>query len=302
MRTALRDEFESSGLRGSDIERRVNEVTDAAAADILDSLGAAGKTQAAIDFAKGDAAWKARAQLIDQTFEPIIGTRAAPKSGEQVIKALTADLQGNNARAVKFIQSLPEEEANNVRASIIGAMGRAGPGAQNVEGDAFSLPKFLTDWNKIGETAKAAYFGPEAREALNNLAKVARGTKAAQAYANRSNTGGVVGNLATLTSGLGGLPTFLATVGSQYGIGRLLAEPKFARWLVKLNSKPNPGAVRDHIRRLPAILAVRGGRPIVTDQIKSLQDALFDAMKADTTPKASPNAKPSLRVENAEDQ
>jgi hypothetical protein len=297
MRTALRDQFAEAGLRGSDIERRTGEVVDAASGDILDSLAAAGKDDAVMNFARADAAWRARAQLIDNVFEPIIGTRDAQKSGEQVIRALTADLQGNNARAVKFLQALPPEEQANVRATIIGAMGRSAPGAQNAEGTAFSLPKFLTDWNKIGETAKGAYFGPETRAALNDLARVAQGTKAAQSYANRSNTGGVVGNLGTLATGFAGFPTLVATLGTQYGVGRLLADPGVARWLVKLATKPNAGAVRDHLRRLGSLAkarsvsaAARGKGWALEGQIESLQHRLEEALKVDTTPKGAVNA------------
>lgn len=282
MRTAMRDRFAESGLRGSDIERRVNQVIDAAAEDVTDSLNAAGKGDAARAFQSGDRAWKERAQTIDNVIQPIIGKRDAPKSGEQVVKTLMADLQGNNARAVKFLRTLPPDEANNVRASIIGAMGRSSKGAQNADGDAFSLPQFLTHWNDIGESAKAAYFGPEARAALNDLATIAEQTKAAQGYANRSNTGGAVGNLLTLGTAAGGIPAFVATTAAQYGLGRLLASPRFARWLARAPKTQLSGPA--YVDRLSRIAAAE---PAIAADILGLQKRLADAFSGSAPMRAA---------------
>lgn len=282
MRTALRDQFAASGLRGSDIERRVNQVVDAAAEDVADSLGAAGKGEAARLFASGDAAWKKRVNTIDQVLKPIIGNRDNPRSGEQIITTLTADLQRNNARAVKFLNTLPEAEKGNVRASIIGSLGRAKKGGQNADGDAFSMSTFLTNWNEIGEGAKAAYFGPEARAALNDLAKVAEGSKAAQAYANRSNTGGVVGNLATLGTGVAGIPTFVAAIGAQYGVGRLLASPRFARWLARApKSTLSTPAYVDRLTR------VARSEPAIANDVLGLQRRLLDTLSGSAPARAA---------------
>jgi hypothetical protein len=270
MRTVLRDRFLSEGLMGSDLERRVNQVVDAAADDVRDGLSAAGKPEAAQSFAAGDAAWRKRAKLIDDTIIPIIG-KDGGKSGEQVMKTLTADLQGNNARAVRFLKTLPLAEQANVRASIIGAMGRSKPGAQGSEGEEFSLDTFLTNWNQVGETAKNAYFGPEARAALNDLAQIAEGTREAQGYRNMSNTGGVVGNLLTLFSGVGGVMTFAKVVGTQYGMGRLLASPRFARWLARAPKAKNS---RAYVAKLSNIARAE---PAIAADVLSLQQRLAEA-------------------------
>lgn len=296
MRTALRDQFAKDGLRGSDIERRVNQVVDAAADDITDSLNDAGMGEASRLFQQGDAAWRKRVETIDQVFRPIIGTGDKPRSGEQVIKTLTADLQNNNARAVKFLRALPETEANNVRASIIGAIGRATNGNQNAEGTAFSLSTFLKNWNEVGESAKAAYFGPEARSALNDLAKVAESAKAAATYSNHSNTGGIAAGIATIASGLGGLPTFVATIGAQYGLGRLLASPRFARWLARApKSSLSPEAYIDRLSRIAR------SEPAIANDVLGLQqrlkDSLSGGMLARGAADESVNSAPGIQVQ-----
>jgi hypothetical protein len=274
MRTVLRDQFIKEGLTGSDLERRVGQVLDAAAEDVRDGLSAKGFPDAAANFAAGDAAWKARAHTIDTVIQPVIGKPGAAKSGEQVVKTLTADLQGNNARAIAFLKSLPDEEQANVRASIIGAMGRAKAGQQGSEGTDFSLDTFLTHWNQVGERAKNAYFGPEARAALNDLAQIAEGTREARGYRNMSNTGGVVGNLLTLMSGAGGVVTFAKMVGTQYAVGRLLASPRFARWLARAPKAKNPQA---YIGKLGSIAKAE---PAIASDVLSLQQRLTDAFRS----------------------
>lgn len=272
MRTVLRDQFIKDGLRGSDIERRVGLVLDAARNDVRQGLRDAGKGNAASLYAKADEAYRDRATLIDNTLKPLIGTREKPKSGEQVIKALTADLQGNNARAVKFLRALPAEEQANTRASIIGSLGKASAGQQNAAGDAFSLEAFLTNWNKIGDSAKAAYFGSEARAALNDLAKVASGSRGAGAYANRSQTGGVIAGLATGATFSAGFPVLLATLGAQYGVGRLLASPRVARWVARgATTSLSREAYADRLSRIAR------AEPAIANEVLSLQQRLTDA-------------------------
>ena len=274
MRQVLRDQFMKDGLRGSDTERRVGQVLDAAREDVTQGLRDAGKGGAAQLFARADAAHAERVQTIDQVLKPIIGTRDAPKSGEQIIKTLTADLQGNNGRAVRLLRTLPPEEQANTRASIIGAMGNATAGTQNAEGNAFSLGAFLTHWNKMGDTAKRAYFGDEAKAALNDLAKVAEGTKQAQGYANRSNSsGGIWGNLGLLAGSAWASPAAAgAGLGAQLIGGHLLASPRFARWLARAprTSLATPAYV-DRLTRIAR------AEPAIANEVLQLQQRLTDA-------------------------
>lgn len=284
MRTSLRDQFIKEGLRGSDVERRVNQVVDAAADDINTGLSRKGLTDAASNFRQGDTLWKKRVDLIDNVFTPLVGTREKPKSGEAIVKSLTADLQGNNARAARLLRSLPEEEANNARASIIAALGHPLPGAQDATGGGFLLPKFLTDWNKIGPSAKKAYFGEEARAALNDLATVAGNTKEAMKYAGHSNSGGIIS--ANLTSGglgasvvalLTGHPLVAAASAfpalNQAVTSRVLASPRFVRWLARApKSQLSNEAYLDRLTRI-----VRA-EPAIANDLLGLQSRLSEAM------------------------
>jgi hypothetical protein len=280
MRTVLRDQFMKDGLVGSDTERRIGQVLDAANDDVADGLRNAGKPEAAALYATAAAKYKARITTINQVLKPVIGTREAPRSGEAVAKTLMADLQGNNGRAVRLLRTLPPEEQASTRASIIGSLGNAAPGGQNAEGTAFSLPHFLTGWNKIGETAKRAYFGDEARAALNDLAKVADATKQAQGYANRSNTsGGIWGNLGILASTATVAPVSSAVGGAAQLLGgHLLASPRFARWLARApRTSLSPTAYAERLTRIAR------AEPAIANEVLQLQQRLTDAFSAAPT-------------------
>lgn len=268
MRTALRDEFESQGLRGSDIERRVGQVIDAANQDVIEGLRAAGNDVAATRYANAADFWRKRLETIDNTLGPIIGKRGE-KSGEEVVLALQRAMKGNNKRFVDFLDALPEAERNDVRATLISRLGRSTKGAQNDEGTAFSLQTFLSNWDDIGESAKRSLFGPEARSAMNDLAKVASASREAQAYANRSNTGGAVGGLLT---GVAALPSMFSIVAAQNLSGRLIASPRFARWLARsTKTELSPPAYIDRLSRIAR------AEPAIAGDVLQLQRRLQEA-------------------------
>lgn len=274
MRTALRDEFANAGLRGSDIERRVNQVVDAANEDVVDSLNRQGRGEAARLYDQASEFWRNRLNTIDQHIEPIIGgTR--PKSGEEVVAALQRAMTGNNQRFTAFLDTLGPQEEADVRASLIGRIGTSNAGAQNADGDAFSLSTFLTNWNKIGEGQKRRLFGPEGRAALNDLAIVADHARQAQQYANRSNTaGGLWGNIGALF-GLGAIsPNAAATSAiAQLAGGRLLASPRFARWLARAPRTRLSGAA--YLDRLTRIARAE---PAIANDVLQLQQRLEQAL------------------------
>lgn len=273
MRTALRDEFAGAGLRGTDIERRVNQVADAANQDVVSSLVSAGRPDVARQFQLADRYWRNRIRTIDETIAPIIG-KDGDASGEQIVKNLQRDMRGNNRRFASFLSAVPEESRADVRASLIGRIGRATKGAQNEEGTGFSLQTFLSNWDDIGETAKAHLFGPEARAAFNDLATIASGARQTAGYANRSNTsGGIWGNIGALAGGAA-LSPIAAVSGlvAQYGGGRLLASPRFTRWLAR--PPRNMAGMPGYTQRLTRIARAE---PAIANEVLQLQRRLTEA-------------------------
>lgn len=268
LRTQLRDEFAAQGLRGSDAERRGMQVVDELTEDIAVGLSGQGKTHAADAYREADKFWRERLKTIDETLAPIIG-RDGNRSGEQVFNALQSAARADGRRLKSFMRAIPEEEQATVRATVIGQMGRSSAGRQNAEGTGFSLAEFSTHWNKLTPRAKETLFDGETRSALDDLAKVADASKQAAGYANRPNTGGVLmsgalGASVTIIS-----PKLLAALALNYGAGRLLASPKFARWLARPPKSPGTAA-----RRL-ARIAVQ--EPAIAADIAPIQRALEGA-------------------------
>ena len=284
MRTRLREDFASSDLRGTDMERRGLQVMDALTQDIDDGLRAQGMDRAADLYVQANAQWAAYTSFVDDVAAPIIG-KDGVKAAEEVVSALGRDLKGNNARAARLLNALPAADQSAVRANIIGGLGRAPAGAQDATNQVHTMARFLTNWNEIGEPAKAAFFGPELRSALNDLATVASGSKQAGKYAGFSNTGAVNAANATNTGLMGatgalltGHPLVAAALASpvlaQAGGSRMMASPRFVRWLARGATRPNPAAQRAHIAQLTTIAKVE---PILAGDIASLQSYLTSA-------------------------
>lgn len=286
MREQLRDKFMKDGLRGSDLERRVNDVVEAADLDIEDGLIALGKQGAARAYADASAAAAERFKLIDDVMMPILGKKGE-KSGEQVFAAIDQLTRGDAVKLGQFMRALPDEEAGSIRGIVIDRLGRKSKGRQDADGEAFSLNDFLTRWNDEGlsKEAKRVLFDGETIAALDDLARVAQGTKEGQRFANFSNSGGAnafnaLVNGTPLIGFAGGLGTAAMTAGAsitaQVSLGRLLGSPSFARWLAKMPKQKTPGAVRAHLMRLDRIAAADSA---IAADVLGLQRELLGAFQ-----------------------
>ncbi len=212
--------------------------------------------------------------------QPIIG-KDGFKGGEQVVQAvegMARGTQGGNKRLSRLMSNMTGPERGEIRSTLIDRLGRATPGQQNAEGDVFSPATFLTNWNKMTPQAKATLFGDDGlRKNLDDVAKLAEGTKRSQAMANYSNTAGAIGaNMALQTTwALSHLPTYLAGLGAQLITGRLMASPKFAKWLARAPDAATPAAQRKMLDQL-GIIAAR--EPAVQQDALALQSHLQDSL------------------------
>lgn len=285
LRTTLRDEFIKNGLRGTDLERRVGQVMDAITDDIEGALVRGDRPEAAQAFRAADRYWRARAHAIDSVIAPIIG-KAGDKPPEQIVNAIRTNAKGNVTRLAAFMRVLDEPERQSLRATLISGLGRSSAGRQNAEGSAFSLAEFLTHWNQIkNPSAKRALFGDEGAAALSELAKVAEASKDAMKYANTSNTGGVVANVATFGGALltGANPVGLLGIAATQVLGaKALASPSVARWIAR--APKDPALMRAHIEKLSRI-AVR--EPALAPELTALQTRLTEAMRQTPLPAAA---------------
>jgi hypothetical protein len=264
MRTRLRKQYLDEGLRSSDFQRRISEVVDSAAEDVTAGLAEQGLESASTAFSRADQLYRGRVEVLDDILAPIVGGN---KSSEQVVQALETATKNNGRMVQGLLKAMPDDERAAVQASIIG---RLGVKRGDAEAEDFSLDVFLSQWKAMTPRAKAAIFQGEARSALDDLVKVAEGSRAAASYANRSNTGGAIAGNVGAYIGVGAwAPLTAAFAGlGQYGVGRLMASPGFTRWLTRAPKTDNPRLTRAWINRIPQIPAVRG-------EIEQLQQRLL---------------------------
>lgn len=265
-------------LRSGNEQRIYKNVLASLSDDIVAGLNQAGKSDAARMFKRADEFWKQRVEQIDEVLQPIMGKG---KSGEDILKSVESMARGQRGgiqRLSRLMQELPPEQAQAVRETVVSRLGKATAGQQDDTGTAFSPSTFLTNWSKMSAKGKSVLFRDgELRKNLDDIARLASATKESQRFANSSNTaGGIAGN----TMILGGV-AYLNPVaamfgaGSQYLTGKLLASPKFARWLAKVPA--NPAARKQHTKRLSAIAS---SEPIIANDIKSVMSFMNDGLSA----------------------
>ena len=159
-------------------------------------------------------------------------------------------------------------EWDAVAGTVLGRMGRATPGAQNVAGDSFSASTFMTNWNRLAPEAKHALFGGSRYKTLqpqlDKLARVVASQKDVMAMANSSKTGSFNSVMATLTApfagfsggGATGVITGTAAVTiPPYVTARLITSPKFVNWLARgaTISASKPASISTHLAMLPVL-------------------------------------------------
>lgn len=210
-------------------------------------------------------------------------------SGEQVYSRLEA-MAGNKGDANRFqatLSGLSPDEANSVRSTFIDRMGRAAPGAQNAEGNAFSISRWLTRWNSMTPEAQTSLFGRgELRAAMRDLATVADRVKASERLAGHSNTGAVmewnktnVALWSAVGSLLTGHPLVAAGLAAPAAYQRISAElmtsPRLLRWLTRVPKQADRAGQFNYLSKLQTIAA---REPAIADGALALREYLRGAL------------------------
>lgn len=230
LRTNVRAEAQTEGLRATDYQRRANQVLDSLSEDIASQLPA--DAQAA--FRRADTAWRERLDTIDNVMEQVIGPNG-DRSAEAVANRLINMSRGDSARLRTFVNSIGQEEAGVVRGSLIKELGRANSGQQGAKGDAFSLGGFLSNWDRLPERTRNLLFRGDNKQAIENLAVLAEGSRNAARFTNTSNTGGAVnaGNAIQSASAIAGWGSLGGSLVLENLTARMLASPAVARILAR---------------------------------------------------------------------
>lgn len=227
-------------------------------------------------FERANSYARARANRIERVIKPILGDKYenAPEDSMRVLKSWSKAKGGDFASVAQAFRSLPENEASTVRASIFDAMGAASKGRQDKSGEVFSPADFMTHWNDISGRAKSVLFTPEHRRAVDQIVTLAEGMKASAKYANTSKTGIAVGGASTAGSLMANPILGTLYIAGQFGTGKLLGSPRFAKWLASFGRKPNESAFRDHVKRLTVVARAE---PAIAGDVLNLQRRLTEA-------------------------
>jgi len=242
--------------------------------DISVAADAAGAAKA---FARANNHTRAGHKRVDEFVERIT-KKADP---EDVFKLVTRGSESaSTINAIK--RSLKPDEWESVAATVIKRLGKSNDGLQNADGDVFSVGKFLTDWNKLGEAKSAMFSGSkklnEYRANLDRIAKVSERMKeSSRELSNASGSGifaanaGLVGG-SVVTAATGNFEVaagLVALVGANKSAAALMTSPKFVNWLAQ-TSRVKPSALGRHIGRLGAISSSSGN-----DVALGIQELLF---------------------------
>jgi hypothetical protein len=231
---------------------QLNLLRDAITQDMkatLQSVGGPYQKQLAINRLEKTDAWYSEQKQLHDSMQNFMKSGNAEQIGEKL--ADPSRFTSIDAQRMKQAYSL--SDWRQVASGIMGLMGKAKPGAQNVAGDVFSVNTFLTRWNAMSPETRRVMFGDiengQLLQSLNKLSNVVGSVKDSAAMTNTSNTAPVglwmkifssVGRSPLLMAGAGG--GLGAEVGAGFGIGaavgvspyyaaKLMTSPKFVSWL-----------------------------------------------------------------------
>lgn len=246
-------------------------------------------------FNRANRYWSNFAERNKKYLDPLLNAESRP--AQIINKALAGAKDGHiNIRNIKT--GIPDDIWDTFAGYKIREMGLAKSGGQNVDGDAFSVNTFLTNWNNINRRAKDALFGTRAdprRRALDRLARVSASLKDSQSVINTSNTAlhnrlfSIItfGGPSALTAlGTESIPAGIATgagavsatLASTKALSTLMTSPKFINWLAKAGEviEKNPTRLLAHINRLPAVAVGQD----VSEDIKVALSSYVDALSS----------------------
>jgi len=164
-----------------------------------------------------------------------------------------------------FKRSMKPREWEIVASNVVRELGRASDGAQSAAGDAFSINKFLTDWNRLGVAKQAVFSGsPKLAKYGRDLEAIARTAErvktASQVGSNSSGTAQMSINVsaglalggAALTGNWPVLAGALTAIGLNNASARLMSNPRFVSWLAG-TTRFDTKSLASHAARLAAI-------------------------------------------------
>lgn len=242
----------------------------------MEATAAADGPKSLAAFQRANNFWRARQGRIDNVLSQILG-KDLQKGGQAAFNQIEswARNRGDAIKLGQALRSMSPDEAASVRATVFDHLGMASPGRQDATGEVWSANEFMTHWSKMSDRAKSALFpGIDYRSNIDDLVHIASSMKDASKYANTSKTSLGTNALALLGAFFTNPIYAVGMGGVEFGAGKLMASPRFAKWLASAPKKPNGPAALAHINRLTAIAAAE---PTIANNVLALQQRLASA-------------------------
>lgn len=269
---AINYDSREGGFQVGDLKRMRTAITDAMEASVR------GAAKADPEAAVG--AWKAADETFSTNVEALSSLHRAlssPSDEALLNQVLTmgAEKGGNANRLVALQRQVGSEHMQTLGAHLLEQAGKAG--------DNWSPAKFVTNMDKLSNTAKSVFF-PQTRQQVDDLIAVSARWKDQEArFANKSNTGRAVGSYAFGTAVVGTamvnpLLAIAKAVGGVAGgltLGSILTKPATARAAVQLAKAQERVATE--------------GTPAALNAVQALQRRLRNLATAEFGSSALPN-------------
>lgn len=238
----------------------------------MEATAAKAGPRALTEFRRASQYWRGREARIDDVFATLLG-KDGKRSDEAVFKQINTWAQGQGGdfkRIAQTIRSMPADEAETIRATLVQRMGMAPARRQDVTQEVFSPAEFAAQWNGMAPRAKSALFpNQQHRQDLDKLASLMDGMKRASEYQNFSNTS-LGTNLAVQgTLAWASLPAALGLALGQFGAGKLLASPRFARAIASTYKLPEAVGKRKLAEQLKVVAS---REPLIANDVRGVLD------------------------------
>lgn len=197
------------------------------------------------------------AQLIEQnkTLSRLTGMRSEEGITGTLIHAANAKT-GNIGLLSKLRGSMDPEDFQQISGAALAELGH------NPATGQFSLAKFQTGWDSMGNEAKNVLFDPNHKKLLDEIAGLGKFIKGGEQYRNTSNTGHAVGIFAILEhlgdafghaikGNYGSLLGTAAGAAGGFTVGKILARPatasSVARWTRAAQAYDRAPSIRNRV-------------------------------------------------------
>jgi hypothetical protein len=252
----------------------------------MEATAKAAGPEALAKFQRANSYYRARQTRITNVIEPILGSKG--DSGPQAAFNQIQSWATNRARRCalgSFFARCPRMRPRQYARPSFRSSAMRRPGSKVGRATSSRRPTFATMWHSMDPAARVALFpGKQYRQDITDILQVTHAMRDSAKYANNSKTALGINAFGHISALAANIPFTIASAAAEFGSGKLLAYPKFARWLASVPKKPNAPAVLDHIRRLNSVAAAQ---PAVANEIHALQERLASFFASPSTPMAA---------------